>query len=79
MSKVDAIIVEAEFKVQSPFKEYGHWICLRFVDTYPYFNKLNEMKDVITKRNDLELVEFDYSYTGIHEDTDLKYLEVTRH
>jgi len=37
------------------------------------------MKDVITKRDDLELVEFDYSYTGIHEDTDLKYLEVTRH
>ena len=79
MSKVDAIIVEAEFKVQSQFKEYGHWICLRFVDTYPYFNKLNEMKDVITKRDDLELVEFDYSYTGIYEDTDLKYLEVTRH
>ena len=79
MLKVDAIIVEAEFKVQSPFKEYGHWIALRFVDTYPYFNKLNEMKDVITKRDDLELVEFDYSYTGIYEDTDLKYLEVTRH
>ena len=49
MSKVDAIIVEAEFKVQSPFKEYGHWIALRFIDTYPHFNKLNEMKNLISK------------------------------
>jgi len=79
MSKVDAIIVEAEFKVQSPFKEYGHWIALRFIDTYPHFNKLNEMKNLISKNGDLELVDFDYSYYGIHEDTDLKYLEVTRH
>jgi hypothetical protein len=74
MSKVDAIIVEAEFKVQSPY-----WICLRFVDTFPHFYKLHEMKEVLSKNEDLEVVHFDYSYTGIHEDTDLKYLEITRH
>ena len=37
------------------------------------------IKEVLEKRDDLEVVHFDYSYTGIHEDTDLKYLEITRH
>jgi len=33
----------------------------------------------IKKRGDVDLINFEYSYTGIHEDTDLKYFDVTRH
>jgi hypothetical protein len=31
----------------------------------------------IKKRDDVELINYEYSYTGIHEDTDLKYFEIT--
>ena len=33
----------------------------------------------IKKRGDVDLINFEYSYTGIHEDTDLEYFDITRH
>jgi hypothetical protein len=37
------------------------------------------MIEEIKKREDVDLIDYEYSYTGIHEDTDLKYFEITRH
>ena len=36
------------------------------------------MVEEIKKRSDVDLINFEYSYTGIHEDTDLKYFDITR-
>jgi len=32
----------------------------------------------INKREDVDLIDYEYSYTGIHEDTDISNLEITR-
>jgi hypothetical protein len=31
----------------------------------------------IKKRDDVELINYEYSFSGINEDTDLKYFEIT--
>jgi hypothetical protein len=76
--KVDAVITSLELQLEAPSNPYGSYICFRFVDVFPYFTKLNEMVSEIKKREDVDLIDYEYSYTGIHEDTDISYLEITR-
>ena len=38
--RIDAVIIDAEFRMESAYSEYGHYICLRFVDESPALNKL---------------------------------------
>jgi hypothetical protein len=76
--KVDAVITSLELQLEAPNNPYGSYICFRFVDIFPYFTKLNEMVSEIKKREDVDLIDYEYSYTGIHEDTDISYLEITR-
>jgi hypothetical protein len=45
------------------------------VDVFPYFTKVNEMVSEIEKRQDVYLVNYEMTYTGIHEDTDMTGLE----
>ena len=35
------------------------------------------MVEEVRKRSDVELINYEYSYTGIHENTDLKFFDVT--
>ena len=37
---IDAVIIDAEFKMESAYSEYGHFINLRFIDESPSLNKL---------------------------------------
>ena len=37
------------------------------------------MIEEIKKREDVDLIDYEYSYNRIHKDTDLKYFEITRH
>ena len=76
--KVDAVITSLELQLEAQNNPYGSYICFRFVDVFPYFTKLNEMVSEIKKREDVDLIDYEYSYTGIHEDTDISYLEITR-
>ena len=76
--KVDAVITSLELQLEAPSNPYGSYVCFRFIDIYPNFPKVNEMIAEIKKRHDIELIDYEYSYTGIHEDTDLKHLDVTR-
>jgi hypothetical protein len=36
------------------------------------------MIEEIKKREDVDLINYEYSYTSIKKDTDLKYFEITR-
>ena len=76
--KVDAVITSLELQLEAPNNPYGSYVCFRFIDTFPSFPKVNEMVAEIKSRNDVDLIDYEYSYTGIHEDTDLSNLEVTR-
>ena len=75
--KVDAVITDLEMQIETPNSIYGNWINLKFIDTFPSFPKVHDMISQIKKRDDVELINYEYSYTGIHEDTDLKYFEIT--
>ena len=77
--KVDAVITDLELQLETHNNPYGSYVNFRFIDTFPYFTKVNEMVHEVKSRSDVELINFEYSYTGIHEDTDLQYFDVTRH
>ena len=75
--KVDLVITDLEMQIETPNSIYGNWINFKFIDTFPSFPKVHDMISQIKKRDDVELINYQYSYTGIHEDTDLKYFEIT--
>ena len=77
--KVDAVITDLELQLETSNNPYGSLVNFKFIDTYPNFPKVNDMIAEIKKRGDVDLINFEYSYTGIREDTDLQYFDVTRH
>jgi len=77
--KVDAVITDLELQLESYNNPYGSFVCFRFIDTFPHFTKVNEMIEEIKKRRDVDLINYEYTYTGIHEDTDLKHFDIVRH
>jgi len=76
--KVDAVITDLELQLETNNNPYGSFVNFKFIDTYPNFPKVNEMVEEIKKRSDVDLINFEYTYTEIHEDTDLKYFDITR-
>jgi len=77
--KIDAVILSLEMNIEAPSNPFGTHVAFRFIDVYPYFYKTNNMLAEIRKRDDVKLIDYDISYTGIHEDTDISDLEVTKH
>tara|TARA_R100000995_G_C3438838_1_gene102248 strand:- start:464 stop:709 length:246 start_codon:yes stop_codon:yes gene_type:complete len=76
--KIDAVITDLEIELEHSNNDFSSFVNFRFIDTFPYFTKVNEMIEEINKRQDIDLINFEYSYTGIHEDTDLKFFDITR-
>ena len=76
--KVDAVITDLELQLEPHNNPYGSCVNFRFIDTYPYFTKVNEMVEEVKRRNDVDLINYEYSYSGISEDTDIKHFDVTR-
>ena len=76
--KVDFVITDLEMQLETPNNILGSWVNFKFIDIFPNFPKVNDMIAEIKKRGDVDLINFEYSYTGIHEDTDLKYFDITR-
>ena len=75
--KVDAVITDLELQLETANNPYGSFVSFKFVDTFPHFTKMNQMISEIKKRDDVELINYEYSYTGINEDSDLKYFDLT--
>ena len=76
--KVDAVITDLELQLETHNNPYGSYVSFRFIDTFPYFTKVNEMVHEVKSRTDVELINFEYSYSGISEDTDIKHFDITR-
>ena len=76
--KVDAVITDLELQLETSNNPYGSYVNFKFIDTFPNFPKVNEMISEIKKRHYVDLINYEYSYTGIHEDTDLKYFDIVR-
>ena len=76
---IDAVITELELQLESKYSPYGHFIALRFIDTYPSFPKINNTINEISKYEDVIVVNYNYTYEVIKESTDIKGLDVVKH
>tara|TARA_B100000965_G_scaffold406277_1_gene444347 strand:+ start:1649 stop:1885 length:237 start_codon:yes stop_codon:yes gene_type:complete len=76
---IDAVITELELQLESKYSPYGHFIALRFIDTYPTFPKINNTINEISKYEDVIVVNYNYTYEVIKESTDIKGLDVVKH
>ena len=77
--KVDAVIIEVEFRLETPHHPYGHFVNFRFIDVVPNRTKLLRMLSDVRKNPEVDLVGYDYTETPITSKTSLKYFEITRH
>ena len=76
---IDAVITELELQLESQYSPYGHFICLRFIDLRPTFPKIKSTIQEITKYEDVQVVDYNYTTETITENTDIKGLDVVRH
>ena len=75
----DAVIIEVEFQLESEYQPFGHFVCLRFIDTYPQKTKLTSLLKDFNQYPDVKLVDYDFKIEKITEATDITGLEITKH
>ena len=74
----DAVIIDAEFQIESKYNPYGHYVALKFIDTIPDKPKLLKTIEDLTAHGDVELIDYNYREIKITSKTSLKYFDVTR-
>ena len=75
----DAVIIEVEFQLESDYQPFGHFVCLRFIDTYPQKNKLTSLLKDFNQYPDVKLVNYEFKIQPITEATDISGLDITKH
>jgi len=75
---IDAVIIDAEFQIESKYNPYGHFVALKFVDTIPDKPRLLKTIQDLTAHDDVELIDYNYKEIKITSKTSLKYFDVTR-
>ena len=76
---IDAVIIEVEFQLESDYQPYGHFVCLRFIDTIPQKTKLTSLLKDFRQYPDVKLVDYEFKIEKITEATDITGLEITKH
>jgi hypothetical protein len=76
---VDAVITNLELQLESRYSPYGHFICLRFIDLRPTFPKIKSTIHEITKFEDVKVIDYNYDYEVITEESNLDGLDIVRH
>ena len=75
----DAVIIEVEFQLESAYERFGHFVCLRFIDTYPQKTKLTSLLKDFKQYPDVKLVDYEFKIEPITEATDIRGLDITKH
>ena len=75
----DAVIIDVEFRMESDYEPYGHFINLRFVDESPTLVKLSSFIKQLSAFDDVKLIDYNYSIEKITEKTNLDGFEFTKH
>ena len=75
----DAVIIEVEFQLESAYEPFGHFVCLRFIDTYPQKTKLTSLLKDFSKCPDVKVVDYNFNIEKITEATDIRGLDITKH
>ena len=76
---IDAVIIDAEFKMESAYSEYGHFINLRFIDESPSLNKLKCFIKELSQYDDVRLVDYNYQIEVINENSNLDGFDIVKH
>jgi hypothetical protein len=76
---IDAVIIEVEFQLESDYQPFGHFVCLRFIDTYPQKSKLTSLIKDMGQYPDVKLINYEFKIQPITEATDITGLEITKH
>ena len=76
---IDAVITNLEIQLESMYNPYGHFICLRFIDTKPSFPRVQRTLEEVKKHGDVLVLNHKYTFEEINEKTDMSHLEITRH
>ena len=76
---IDAVITDLEMQIETSASMYGHYVAFRFIDVTPSFPRLSDMIEQVKNRDDVTLVDWNYSFERIDENTDISNFEVTRH
>jgi len=75
----DAVIIDVEFKMESDYEPYGHFINLRFVDESPTLVKLSSFIKQLSAFDDVKLIDYNYNIEPITEKTDITDFEIVKH
>ena len=75
----DAVIIDAEFRMESDYEPYGHFINLRFVDESPTLIKLSSFIKQLSAFDDVKLIDYNYNIEPITENTDITDFEIVKH
>ena len=75
----DAVIIDAEFRMESDYEPYGHFINLRFVDESPTLVKLSSFIKQLSAFDDVKLIDYNYNIEPITENTDITDFEIVKH
>ena len=75
----DAVIIDVEFKMESQYEPFGHFINLRFVDESPSLIKLSSFIKQLSAFDDVKLVDYNYHIEAITENTDITDFEIVKH
>ena len=76
---IDAVIIEVEFQLESQYNEFGHFVCLRFVDQSPNHYKLKNLVRDMSQYPDVKLIDYNYNIEPITENTDITDFEIVKH
>tara|TARA_R100001443_G_scaffold113968_1_gene129338 strand:- start:243 stop:476 length:234 start_codon:yes stop_codon:yes gene_type:complete len=76
---IDAVITDLELEIEQPHSIYGHFVSFTFIDTTPSFPKVNDMLKQVIERDDVSLVNYNWTTRPITKDTDLSYYEIVKH
>ena len=75
----DAVIIDAEFRMESDYEPYGHFINLRFVDESPTLVKLSSFIKQLSAFDDVKLIDYNYEIIPITENTDITDFQIVKH
>ena len=75
----DAVIIDVEFRMESQYEPFGHFINLRFIDESPSLNKLKCFIKELSQYDDVRLIDYNYQIEVINENSNLDGFDIVKH
>ena len=77
--EIDAVITNLEVALSSDFSIHGHFCSFVFIDERPAFPRVKNTLEQLKNDPNVHIVDHQYSWREITENTDIKGLKITKH